>query len=356
MAKGTVHGLQETKGQFQVRGIVSGTESQNFYTDKETKTHKPFRSINFGVQYAKDNETKDLKAMYVGFNGMVQDNVYFSKTDKAADGTKKTDIKKVAWKDRLTFLSDGYNLIGIHIGVKKKIDSTGKEVNDKKVLSQYDACKEIAENLKDDESVFVKGNVSYSTYKGNHQTRFEPSQISLCKPVDFDTEDFKPQADFTQTIVFTGINKNKEKENEFIVSAKIVTYNTIEDAEFYITNPKLANQFRKNMKPYSAIKVWGDIDIERHVDTVTSEDDVWGEENEMDRVFAPTKVRLIITGADPHSIDTELYTQDKIEEGIATINASKQAKKDYGDSDDKDDTWGSVKGSKDGEDDDQEAW
>lgn len=354
MSKGTVHGLQETKGQFQVRGIVTGTDSQNFYIDKETKTHKPFHSIHFGVKYNKGKTINDEKTMYVGFNGMPQDNVYFSKTNKAADGTKKTDVKKVAWKDRMTFLSDGYRMIGVNVGVKKKTDSTGKEVNDKKILAQYDACKEIAENLKDDESVFIRGNVTYSTYNGNHQTRFEPSQVSLCKPVDFDKEDFKPQADFTQVIVFTGINKNKEKENEFIVSAKIVTYKTIEDAEFYIVNPKLANTFRKNIKPYSAIKVWGNIDVERYVDTVKSEDDVWGEDNKMDRVSAPTKIKLIIVGADPHTIDTELYTQDKIENAIATINASKQANKDYGTDDDE---WGSVKDSDNKDDEDlDEAW
>ena len=34
--------LQETKGTFQVRGIINGVDKERFYTDKKTKTGKDF--------------------------------------------------------------------------------------------------------------------------------------------------------------------------------------------------------------------------------------------------------------------------------------------------------------------------
>ena len=235
--------IPETKGQFQVKGVITGTEKDKFFVDKFTKTRKPFRSINFGIQFDKNS------TMYVGFNGMPQDNVYFSKSEKDSDGKKKPTTKKIPWNDRFNFHEDGFHMIGVNVGVKKTTDENGKEVNDKKTLSQFDACKEISENLKDDESVFVKGNIEYSTYQKKHQTRFKPTQVSLCKPVDFEDKDFKSNADFQQVIVFTGIEKSKDAEDKFVVSAKIVTYKTIEDAEFIIKDSKLANVFRKNLKP-----------------------------------------------------------------------------------------------------------
>ena len=342
--------IPETKGQFQVKGVVSGTEKDKFFVDKLTKTRKPFRSVNFGVQFDKN------ATMYVGFNGMAQDNVWFSKSEKDSNGKKKTITKKIPWNDRFNFHVDGFRLIGVNVGVKKTTDETGKEVNDRKILSQFDACKEIADNLKDDESVFVKGNIEYSTYQKKHKTRFEPTQVSLCKPVDFEDKDFKSNADFQQVIVFTGIDKSKDAENKFVVSAKIVTYKTIEDAEFIIKDSKLANVFRKNLKPYQAIKVWGKIDVERNTEQIV-EDDTWGEKNEMTRVNAPVQRTLVITGADPKTIEKEVYTKDKIESAIAKINESKIAENDFGSNDESSsDDWGSTKGSKSEDEDDDEAW
>ena len=344
-----IHNLPETKGQFQTKGIVTGTKEGKFYIDKLTKTEKPFRAINFGVNFDKDS------TLYVGFNGMEWDSVYFSKSTKdEKTGKKIIETKKVAWKDRFDFAQDGYQLIGVKTGVKKTLDNTGKKVNDKKILTQYDACKEIYDNLKDNQSIFVKGNTVYSTYNKKHQIKFEPSQISLCKNIDFESGDFKSMADFQQVIVFTGITKDEKNTGRFIVSAKIVTYKTIEDAEFIITNSKLANMFRKNLKPYTGIKVWGKIEVSQQTEQIISEDECWGEENDMEKIKAPTLKELVITGADPKTIEKEVYSQVKIEEAIASINANKQAENDFGSSDD-DSDWGSVNTS-DNEDDSEEAW
>lgn len=326
-------GINETKGQFQVIGIVSGTDKDNFYKQITTKNDKPMRMINFGVEFKSDSK------IYVGFNGMEQEYVYFSKQTKDDNGKTKTETEKVNWRDRFTYKKEGFRPIGVNVGVTKIIDDKGKEVNDKKVLHQYDACKEIGDNLIDGVSVFVKGNITYSTYEGKHQTRFEPNQVSLCKPVDFENQEFVPMANFQQRIIFMGIKPNEDK-TKFIVDAKIVTYNTIEDAEFVIVDSKLATLFKKNLKPYTSIDVWGDISVEKN-ETEVEEDDGWGEVNPMKRTNSPDIRELIIKGADPKSIDKEVYSQDKLDEAIEKLKNNKKAKEEYEGSESSD-GWGSV--------------
>lgn len=329
MAKERVHDLQETKGSFQISGIVTGVDKDKFYEEKETTTKKPMRMINFGVEFDVD------KTAYISLNGIPKAEVVFSKTE-GKDKNKKTIIKKVKWEDRHKFNEEGYRLVGVNLGLTKVIGTDGREVNDKKLLTEYDACKYISEHLQDEQSVFVKGKIEYSTFNDRHMTKFVPTQISLCRPIDFEDEKFTPTASFQQTIVFMGIQPN-EDETKFIVSAKISTYNSVEDAEFVITNANLANVFRKNLKPYTAINVWGNINVEKSVEEVY-EDDGWGESNPMDKIKSPFTRELVITGADKTSIDTDTYTEEIVSEAIAKVNAKKNAQNDFADNNEE---WGS---------------
>jgi hypothetical protein len=336
-------GLPQTKGTFQVRGKVVGTDKDKFYIEKMTKNNKPWRSINFGVQF--DSE----KTLYVGTNGMERDNVYFCK--KIEDG--KTDKKVIPWKDRFNFHEEGYRMIGVNVGVEKTTDENGNTVNNKKTLTDYDSCKEISDHLRDDMSVFVKGNLEFSTYQDSHRTKFVTSQVSLTKDdVDFEKEEFHPVADFTQMIVFMGVTPNKEKTRA-TVEAKIVTYDTIEDAEFIIEDMNLARMFAKQLKPYTGIKVWGRISVEKDTEEVETTD-CWGKKNNMDKVNSPTIRELIIEGADPNSIDTGTFTESEIDKAIEEMKAAKVAENDFGGSENG--GWGTVQhGSEDGMD-DETGW
>lgn len=337
------HDLQQTKGQFQFRGIVTGTDKDNFYVNKNTQTGKPFRAISFGVEYDKD------KKDYISLNGMERDNVFFSKRE-TVDGKTKTTVEKVAWKDRFNFKKEGFGLIGINLGLEKTTDTNGKEVNKKVTLVEFDACDHIKNCLEDGQSVFVKGNIDYSTYDNKHYTKFVPQQISLCsKDIDFEDEKFEPNHQFTQQIVYMGINKDKEckDKDRFIISAKIVGYSSIEDVEFVTYHTKLAKNL-KGLKPYTAITVFGDIDVSASVETV--EDDSWGESNKMERVNSPFVREMVITGADKDSIDDTLYSESSVESAIAKLANKDKANKEFGnDSDD----WGTV-GNNSSDDDDDE--
>ena len=347
--------LQETKGSFQCKGIINGTERDRFYTSKKTRTGKDFRAVNFGCEY------NDKTSIYMSLNGMPQDNVYFSKKNQ---DTGKTETKKVAWANRNSFSENGFRMIGVNVGLVKTTNKEGKEVNDKKTMTPFDACDYVKENLKDDMSTFIRGNIEFSSYLDNdgntrRSIKYIPNQISLCKDVDFEefSEDNKPVHDFTQTIVFMGIEKEKVEEKDtgrFIVSAKIVTYSDIVDTEFIITDTKLAGLFKKNLKSYNAISVHGHIEVTHKIEEV-SEDDSWGESNTMNSVSAPTKTEMIITGATPSSIDRETYNEKNVSEAIAKVRNARMAEKNFGEktnSNSDSDSWGDV----DSVDDDSDPW
>ena len=350
--KGRLFDLPETKGAFQLTGVVSGMEKDTAFKEIKTKSGKPMRMLNFGTSYL-DGET-----LYVNLQGMEQENVYFSK--RAEKKGEKADTVKVPWADRFSYNREGYRMIGKNIGVKKKVDSDGKTVNDKKILTDFDACKEVKENLKDGASVFIRGNLDYSSFtddKGNKRTstKLVPNQISLCSEVNFDDERFEKQNDFNQVIIFMGIEQEKDDNDKstgrFIVLAKIVTYSNIEDVQFIIEDKALAKKFKNSLNPYNAIKVSGHMVSSIQTETVTTDDDDWGEEDSMEKVSAPTKREFIITGAKGSSIDKELYTEENVTEAIAKIRNANKAEESFGS--DSNDDWGDGTDLDDGDD---EAW
>ena len=350
--KGRLFDLPETKGAFQLKGVVSGMEKDTAFKEIKTKSGKPMRMLNFGTSYL-NSET-----LYVNLQGTEQEFVYFSKRSEKKG--EKAETVKVPWADRFSYNREGFRMIGKNIGVKKKVDPEGKTVNDKKVLTDFDACKEVKQNLKDGASVFIRGNLDYSSFtddKGNKRTstKLIPNQISLCSDIDFEDEKFEKQNDFNQVIIFMEIDQEKDDSEKptgrFVVLAKIVTYRNIEDVQFIIEDKALANKFKKSLKPYNAIKVSGHMVSSTQTEAVVTDDDEWGEEDNMEKVSAPTKREFIITGAKGSSIDRELYTEQNVTEAIAKIKNANKAEESFGT--DSNDGWGDGVDLNDGED---EAW
>lgn len=332
-------GLRQTKGYFQVRGKVNGVEKDSFYTEGKSRNGKDYRRINFGVEYQPDC------SVYVQQFGMSQDYVYYSKQE-TIDGKKSIVKEQIEWGDRFKTPKEGYRLYGINCGVEKIVGKNGKLINSRKSLTQFDACKEIAEHLKDNDSVFVKGNITYSTYEDSHKTNFDFTQVSLCKDdIDFDNENFKSENKFKQEIVFMGIDKSKEIDGEFIISGKVVNYDSIEDVELYTRDNKLASILKKNCKPYNLIELGGNIFAEFGSEKVES-DDEWGIGIEMNKIKAPYSIKLMVNGADKSSLDTTTYSEEIIEEALVKQKANNTAKAEFStktsksDSDDWDDVDG----------------
>lgn len=347
--------LPETKGTFQLEGLITDCEKDEFYKEGKTRKNKDKRTLSFGVKTEPDTKvTCKIQAFEKEF-------VYFSKRVKNGDKTEyKT--KKIPWADRHKTveelgLGEGWSIIGSRVGLEKEMNKEGKYVNKKMTLEPFDLAKYASTHMKDDQSVFINGDLEYGSFtddSGNKRqwSRLTPTQISLLsKDIDFLDEDRQTKSVFKQTIVFTGIDQEKENDvptGRYIVYAKIVGYSSIDDAEFYITNKSLAKQFKNNLKPYSSIEVWGNVTTEIKTEDVEVEDDGWGEVDPTKRVVNSARKELIITGANGKSIDTDTFKREEIEKAIEAIKRSQEAVTDYGESNTEsnssnmDDDWGTA--------------
>lgn len=346
MAKTRLFDLPQQKTEFQMRGIVTGVEKKNFFTNKKTKSGVDMNMLNFGIEF------DDKQTAYLTLNGMERDSVYFY-------NSKDKKTISVKWADRNKSQDEGYRMIGVNLGLERDEEDEG---NIKYTMTEYDAAKYASQHLQDEMSVFVKGSVEFDSYtndKGEtkRSTKLIPSQVSLCsKPVDFEDEDFEMLADFKTNIVFDSIEQEKDEAGKptgrFIVNALNVGYATITNTEFVIEDAKLASNFKKNLKQYNAIEVTGKFKSTVITETVEETDD-WGEKSSFDKVSVPRKFEMVICGAKPASIDRETYTEDNIAEAKRAILNKDKAEKSFGenkkdndkapwgdDSDDLEEDWG----------------
>ena len=332
MAKERLHEMTETSSSFQVRGIVTNTKGKRFYRSGVDKNKNQWNGMEFGVKIG------DQKTVFVTLNGFPRSEVFYY---KRGEGSAKGDTKRVPWKNRKNSPGEGYRLIGVNVSTGK--DADGKNINE--TLTEYDAIEWMHENLKDGDSVFIKGNLQFSSYTDrNGQTRKKvelvPTQISYTqKPVDFDAEDYVEMAEFENTLVFSGIepelDEKDQKTGRYVLSGWSVGYNSVEAVSFIVdaAHSKLALNLKKAMKTGYAIKTYGRIEVINDVAQVESDDDGWGEASPMERrTNGPTRREYIVYKADPTSIEKTKYSEEGIAAAIRKIKAAKNAEKNFGES------------------------
>jgi len=321
--------LLQTRGSFQVKGIVSGVSRNDYYSEKMTRSDNPRlrKSIKFAIQTSPDNK------VFVSLAAQPQDKVYFNKRAEEKGGTPIT--RAIDWDKRDSFKEDGFRIIGVNIGLIKKLDKDGKEINDIQNLHPYDAVGYINEHLADGMSVFIRGRIEYSRYEDKNIKQYVIDQISLCKPVDFEAGDFTEVANWEQYIAFRAIEKDESEDNKFVLTGSIVNYNNIVETDFIIRNSKIAQVFKKNLKPFTRVKIFGNLIGKIQEVVADEEDDGWGEPNPMQATNGYYK-EMLVTGADKTSLDTEVYSEDIFDEFL-------RGDKEFGDntdsSDDEDDDW-----------------
>lgn len=345
MAKERIHELKQTANSFQVRGVVTGIKSQRFYKSGTGKNGGSWNVVEFGIKIAEN------KTVYIKLNGFPRDEViYYKKGENGAKGT----TQKVKWKDRNKAPGKDYRLIGVNISTGK--DDNGKNVN--KTFVEYDAVEWLHDNLSDGDSVFIKGNLEFSSYTDkNNQTRKQtnmvPTQISYTqKPVDFEADDYEEMCEFENTIVFQSIDKeldeNDKHTGRFVLSGYSIGYSTVEHVNFIIdaAHAKLAGNLKKAMKSGYSIKTYGRVAIINDITVVDNDDDGWGETSPMERINNPARREYIVYKADPNTIEKEDYTEADIARAINKIKAAKEAAANFGEkpssavSVDEDNDWG----------------
>lgn len=340
----TKHGLPETKGSFKSVGLVSGVKKEDFFVSKETKKGDERNTVKFGVKTSSENE------IFVQMADQERDNVYFFRRKDEKKGWKKK-TEKVPWSDRHTFNEDGFNLIGVAVGIEKE-EVEGKVKNVTKYLHPFDGAKYIDDlatqgEFTDNMPVRVMGDIEFSSFETDKGEkirfkRFEAKKVYNSR-VDFEADDFAEECDFKQQFIYMSTEMKKDDDGKpyALVAGKVVTYSTIEDVEFVIRNKKLATNFQKRLKPYTSVVVFGKIVNRAVVEEVVVEDDWGGESDPFEKANKSYKFEMEIHGIKTDDIDTETYTKEKVEDAM-------RAEDDFGKNVDSDD-WGS-------DDDDDGEW
>ena len=313
--------LKETKGTFKFYGKVFNTTSNNFYKSQTVKNGRDMRFLSFGLRIS-PNEN-----VYISLNGMEQEFVYVSK--KGENG-KKSETKKVEWSKRNNY-GDEWKLIGVNVRLEK--DETGKNVENSP-MHPYDAIEYIRENLKDDMSVLVAGNIEHSSYKDKNtgemkkMTKFVPTGIFLTtKEIDFDAPDWKRSAEILQpAIILSNRTDMVDGVKRFYANTGIVQYKDYTEVEFEVSEV-IHNEFKKRLRPYTFIHMTGTPKTELNVEVVEEKpEDTWGEASEIGKQKKPTRVYIYINGARGETVDKEIYAQPIIEEWKEFV-AQEKAKK-----------------------------
>lgn len=363
--------LPETKGEFKARGLVTGTGKDKFYQTGKTASRKGAdgkeiglkdkRSIRFGLKVAADGSS-----VYCDILALEKDKVYFYKK-----GDKKAGIKGVSqpvnFSTRNSFNQEGFEPIGIKVGLEQEVSDKGQLKNINIPLFEFDAVEYLAKNLVENQAVFARGKMEFSSYidgsTGNkvRMQKLVPGQISgVTTDLNLETDDYTPTNEFIQTIVFMGAELDNSDKNDVkgVISAKVVNYSTIEDIELIVRDKKLFQTMKKNLKPYNAIQVFGKINNRLEIEEV--EDDGWGSANNpFEQKSNSFTKELLILGANPSTLDKDTYTKENMDEAIELIRASQKAKEDFGaKKENSDDSWGTEtsNSTKQEEEDFDEDW
>jgi hypothetical protein len=275
--------LIQGKGYGTLRGVIVGKDSprKNFeYSEATDKNSNKYRKMKLQIKTSPDNIiTTEL------FGG-ARDYVY-------AYNSKTKTSKKIAWANRNDKLPDGFAFIN---------------------PVEFDLVKDVHENYKDGDSVFVKIEPQFSTYEAQdgttrQQVKFAVKNIyKTTEPVNFSAENFEEEAKFVQDIVIRDVSEDT-KEKKLFISAYVILYGgKFEPADFIVDTEKNA-KFAKNMKALKfgdSIRVNGLIQ-NRALTEEIEEDDGWGTKA---RTTTQIFKALEITGADGDSLEKKKYKEE----------------------------------------------
>lgn len=265
--------LQPTYGNFVLKGIAGGTQTDKFYTEG-TSNNNLWRRLNFSVK------TNDNASVYVEMMGSKNDKV------KLVDSTDRKNKKEyfVPWADRYKERTDKAEIfMSSKVGLAK--DDTGK--NKVLNLTQFDAVECIKKQIKEGDSVYIRGSMQFSTYEGKGQVKYIIQQIyHTSEAVDFKEDNFEPEASFNQDIVYVGYEYDSET-NKTAINTNIIYKNkgdiTTMPYMFFINHEKYKGDAEKqkallalkesfeNLTYGSTIKVNGNINV--YVEKVQDEEE-----------------------------------------------------------------------------------
>ena len=303
--------LTATKGTFEARGKLFNVKSERAFSVNDKGN---WRTCNLGLRIA------DGEVLFFQVKGGPKQEVYLSKqSDKKGE---KPETKKVSWDDRFKAQKNGFRMMGVNLGLVKGDD--GK--NEITSLTEWDAWDYLKENAKDDMSVFISGDIEFSSYEKDGEIKKMKNLIAkkiylATDEIDFQSEKFEKKAGFSQTGIIVGRHKEAE---QFYLEIGYVGWATYEVVDLECTQV-IYDILAKNVKPFNALTLTGVIKTSQNVDKVS--DEVWGEKSDVGVPKSTAKTVLFVTGARPDTIDKETYTNKIVDNWLDLVERSREEKK-----------------------------
>lgn len=307
--------LEQTKSKFTLSGVVSRIDNENAYREgviqKGRNQGSQYRSIRFGVKTSERNE------VFVELFGMEKEKVYGYSYEKKESKSFSFDQRKN--------IPEEYRLIGTSLGLGR--DDDGKLIRSNCV--EFDAVEEIYNNIENGDSVFIVGELQFSTYTNKSGEEVEQTQhviknLSIQKnPIDFESDRFAEVTDFEQEIIFVDAIHDKDQGKVFVTGRTIGFADRWNDATFVIdvSSDKdlqtLGKSFLKKLKFGDFIQIYGKIintvelvEMEEEVDT----GNIFGGKSKPKSLQSYSVKNYInelqIIGVDPDTYETSKYSEE----------------------------------------------
>ncbi len=328
--------LLQTKGTWEARGKLFNVKSENAFkiNDKEN-----WRTMNLGLRIS------DSEVMYFTIKAGNSGDVTLSK--RGPNKGDKNETKKVPFKDRLKESKNGWSTFGVSLGITKNDEGKNEVVN----MHPWDAWEYCQENLVDDMSLFVAGEIEFSTFKstddkGNETVKkyqnFVAKKIYLATAeIDFQSEKFEKHAGFSQTFLMVA----PHKEDGYFLELAHVGYGSFENVIVECTETMYNLLKEKGLKRNNALTFTGVLKTSVTVDEAKVED-TWGEKSVVGSNRTPAKTVLLITGADGSTLDKTTYTQKAIDEYLELLKQVEEEKEKKKNGFDKQEDGGAAWGEK----------
>ncbi|PGO60621.1 hypothetical protein [Priestia megaterium] len=264
--------LKQTKNAFKVIGKVSRIDKDGaFKEDQATKGKREgdtYRSLRFGVKTSETNEITVEMFDYEPTEVFMW-NSDLKKKDSKYKGSR---FPFAEWEERQDELrEEGYAVLQTRIGVTYGED--GKIVS--KGLPSFVASQEIYDNLDNDDSVVVEGEIRYSSFedtqtgKKRERKSFVIKKVHKIKPIDFEDAKFEEVTYFEQEMVFVGADLDRESNKVFVTGRVIDFAQNFHDTQFVVDFSdgqgghdegmvKLSQAFLKKFKFGDVLNVFGD--------------------------------------------------------------------------------------------------
>ncbi|GAA4879562.1 hypothetical protein GCM10023310_69680 [Paenibacillus vulneris] len=278
-------------GNFELRGLVTGTfNEQRFYTEGE-KNGVKWRRVQFGVK--------------IYHNAFVYVELLGSKTPKFKliyqdPITQKIDKNKQLLVDYEEIHK--HKNYKIHMSVKANLDRNEPKDDE---LTSYEAAEYIRQNLREGDSVLIKGSLQITEYKEKPQEKYIINGIYLTDRIEFDSIGYEQQAYFTQEIVYVGLGYDEELDKHKI-KANII-YKKDEQLDYIPYEFTIKNECFNELTEYfyhvpygSVVKIHGHVNIYVPVKEIDGYVVVCG---------APVK-ELVVTGGNANTLIKARYDEN----------------------------------------------